>query len=176
MEKQEIIKELKKNHTAFLDYINELGEEQFLLSQAQKWTAGQQLQHIDLSVKPVLMAFQLPKFMLRWIFGKANRPGKSYEALVAKYHNKLNNGGRAPGRFVPKNILWEKKASLIDSLKNRINLLCAALESYTDKELDTLLLPHPLMGKLTLREMLYFTIYHFQHHLQQVKIKTESAR
>lgn len=24
--------------------------------------------------------------------------------------------------------------------------------------------PHPLLGKLTLREMMFFTIYHVQHH------------
>jgi len=26
------------------------------------------------------------------------------------------------------------------------------------------LLPHPLLGKVTVREMLYFTIHHVQHH------------
>jgi hypothetical protein len=25
-------------------------------------------------------------------------------------------------------------------------------------------LPHPLLGKLTIREMLYFTVYHGEHH------------
>jgi hypothetical protein len=30
-------------------------------------------------------------------------------------------------------------------------------------------LPHPLLGKLTLREMIYFTIYHVQHHHKLVQ-------
>jgi hypothetical protein len=34
--------------------------------------------------------------------------------------------------------------------------------------LDLLILPHPLLGKLTLREMLYFTLYHVEHHEKQV--------
>jgi hypothetical protein len=40
---------------------------------------------------------------------------------------------------------------------------------FSEKDLDTLILPHPLLGKVTLREMLYFTIYHVQHHVEQVK-------
>ena len=31
-------------------------------------------------------------------------------------------------------------------------------------DLDAVLLPHPLLGKLTVREMLFFTVYHVQHH------------
>jgi hypothetical protein len=30
-------------------------------------------------------------------------------------------------------------------------------------------LPHPLLGKLTLREMLYFTAYHADHHRHSIE-------
>ena len=40
-------------------------------------------------------------------------------------------------------------------------------DSFSEKQLDTFILPHPLLGKLTLREMLYFTIYHAEHHKKQ---------
>ena len=33
-----------------------------------------------------------------------------------------------------------------------------------EEDLDNYILPHPLIGKTTIREMLYFTIYHVQHH------------
>lgn len=42
--------------------------------------------------------------------------------------------------------------------------LSVRVDSWTEQDLDTVLLPHPLLGKLTVREMLYFTIYHAQHH------------
>ncbi len=41
------------------------------------------------------------------------------------------------------------------------------VDSFSEAQLDALILPHPLLGKLTLREMLYFTIYHVQHHEKQ---------
>jgi hypothetical protein len=31
-------------------------------------------------------------------------------------------------------------------------------------DMEIYLLPHPLLGKLTIREMLLFTIYHIEHH------------
>lgn len=37
-------------------------------------------------------------------------------------------------------------------------------QSKTCDELDKYILPHPLLGKLTIREMMYFTIYHVEHH------------
>ena len=38
------------------------------------------------------------------------------------------------------------------------------IELFSEQDLDSHILPHPLLGKLTFREMLYFTIYHVQHH------------
>ena len=38
------------------------------------------------------------------------------------------------------------------------------IDSFSEKDLDNYILPHPLLGKLTIREMLFFTIYHVQHH------------
>ncbi len=43
--------------------------------------------------------------------------------------------------------------------------LNVAIGKWNDRNPDRTLLPHPLLGKLTVREMLYFTIYHVEHHL-----------
>ena len=34
--------------------------------------------------------------------------------------------------------------------------------------LDRLRLPHPALGRLTVREMLFFTLYHNLHHVENV--------
>jgi hypothetical protein len=114
----------------------------------------------------VRLAFLLPGGVLKLLFGTSNRPSKNYDDLVKKYHIKLQEGGRASARFLPtaqSNVPMQ--ASL---LMRRVQSLASRLDSYSEEELDLLLLPHPLMGKLTFREMLYFTIYHVQHHHQQV--------
>ncbi len=168
MNKSEIQKQLLDSHSRFIKSINALQDSDFLQSNNGKWTAGQQLHHIIKSASPVNLAFSLPQFLLKIAFGKANRTSRSYDALVEKYQLKLAQGGKAPGRFVPRMIsvadrdkLSSKLHSLIDSLINRTN-------SFSEEQLDLLLLPHPLLGKLTLREMLFFTIYHVGHHEKQV--------
>ena len=169
MERQKIIQLLKENHHSFIDYINGLTNEAFLFANQEKWTAGQQLDHIYLSVKPVALALSLPKFFIRFVFGKANRPGRTYEDLVKKYLTKLENGGRATGRFIPKNISLNQKETISKALIKNTNLLCSKIEKYSEQELETFILPHPLLGKLTIREMLYFTIYHAEHHHEITK-------
>ena len=39
----------------------------------------------------------------------------------------------------------------------------------SEKDLDKYILPHPLLGRMPLREMLFFTIYHTQHHTNSIK-------
>ncbi len=53
-------------------------------------------------------------------------------------------------------------------LQGLVQKLCKRMNKYSEEELDKYILPHPLMGKVTLREMLYFTIYHVQHHEKQI--------
>ncbi len=54
-------------------------------------------------------------------------------------------------------------------LKLLIISLCSKVDTCSKGQLDTFILPHPLLGKVTLREMLYSTIYHVQHHQKQIK-------
>ncbi|HEX4875053.1 MAG TPA: DinB family protein [Chitinophagaceae bacterium] len=160
---------LAENHRLFTAFVAAVPDEAFLQQPNGKWSAGQLLEHIYLSVKPVRQALSLPKYFLRLLFGKANRPSRTYATLVEKYQQKLAAGGRAPGRFVPRPVPVEKKEKGIKAVEKEIALVCEKLEKYTEAELDTYILPHPLLGKLTLREMMYFTIYHVSHHLEQLQ-------
>ena len=168
MEISELQKKLKESHVHFIGTINRVADADFTNSINQKWTAGQQLDHIIKSVAPVNQAFMLPGFMLKLSFGKANRPSRTYDQLVEKYQGKLKEGGRAPGRFVPASISVSERAALISKLEKLVASLSARVEGFSEKQLDLLILPHPLLGKLTLREMIYFTIYHAGHHEKQV--------
>lgn len=169
MDKQAIHNLLQSNHAAFIELIASLNEQSFCKTVGEKWTAGQQADHIHKAVAPVNMAFRLPLIVPRFLFGKANRPSKTYEALVEKYKMKLSEGGKASGRFVPPTISFIKKDALVNQLKKDTESLCKLTLKKTENDLDTFILPHPLLCKLTFREMLYFTAYHVQHHHQLVK-------
>lgn len=174
MNKSEIQQQLRENHTRFIKSILALSDADFLKSNQGKWTAGQQLEHIVKSVSPVNLGFSLPSFLLKIVFGKANRPSKSYDALVEKYHSKLAAGGKSSAPFIPKAVRVADKEKLARRLHALVDSLAVRTGSLTDEQLDLLILPHPLLGKLTFREMLYFTIYHVQHHEAQVSQNLKS--
>ena len=103
------------------------------------------------------------------IFGKSNRKGRTYDQLVEKYNQKLQDGGRASGRFIPKEVKLSEKDKIIQAIEKHIKSIQSNLNKFSEIELDEIVLPHPLLGKLTIREMMYFTIHHVVHHLKLTK-------
>lgn len=92
--------------------------------------------------------------------------------MVAKYKSKLTAGGRASGPFIPPVITFERKDDLIKKYERHKKKLTAKIEKQKEVDLDKYILPHPLLGKVTLREMLFFTIHHNEHHLESLKNRT----
>jgi len=169
MDRNSINAALLSNHDAFLACIQMLPAEKWNTTHNGKWSPAQQLDHILRSVRPVHMAMGLPKWFLRLAFGKPNRSARSYDALVQRYQEKLAAGGRAPKSFVPPAIPKRSVQEISADLRTLIGSLERRVNSWSDKDLDTVLLPHPLLGKLSMREMLQFTIYHVQHHQLSVE-------
>lgn len=167
--KPQLISALNEKIDAFNNYIESLSKEQFEETRNGKWSAGQNLDHLIRSIKPLQLAYRLPKFALLILFGKTNRPSRTYEEVVTKYKTKLTAGGKASGPFIPPFIGFEKKEALIRKYKHQKQKLIAKVERQAEIDLDTYILPHPLLGKVTLREMLFFTIHHNEHHLELLK-------
>jgi hypothetical protein len=166
--KEQLVPAIGQEFDAFADLIMQWPDATFEATPGGKWSAGQQLDHLIRSVKPVSLALRLPGWLLRILFGKPNRPSRTYEVLVEKYRQKLSAGGVAPGAFVPPVIPLARKQQLLDAYKMQQQRLIKIVERWQDADLDRYLLPHPLLGKLTLREMLYFTVYHTGHHYRQL--------
>lgn len=167
MRRQEIQPLLSEKYGTFLNYLRNMPDVQAYMSAPGKWSPAQQAEHLVKSVKPVTLAFGLPKFMLSMLFGKANRPSRTFDELVARYQARLAAGGRASKPFVPG--APDNLPRVYARLEKTVHRLGHRIGRFSETELDTLLLPHPLMGKLTLREMLYFTAYHADHHRRLIE-------
>jgi len=170
MNKTDTSQFIKNSYNNLVQYIGSLDEHSFLSSPSGKWSAAEQIDHLSKSVAPVNQALSLPNFLLKWMFGKANRPSKSYEELVEKYQGKLLAGGKAPKAFEPKKITFAQRENNLKRLEKLALSVATKANRYTEEDLDTLILPHPLLGKLTLREMLYFTGYHCKHHQNLIEV------
>ena len=167
MNKSEITTRLRNNYESFIHLIGQLNGEQLKRSAPHQWNPAQQLEHIYLSFHPVLLAFRLPRFIPLLLFGTAKRESRDYDTLVRDYQTRLQQGGKAPSAYVPTATVNSIKRLL--QLEKSVDRLCHIIDGLTEEQLDRYLLPHPLLGKLTMREMLYFTIYHVTHHHRQVE-------
>lgn len=170
MTKKDLIRLLLKKHEVFIAKIDSLAEEDFIKSLHGKWTAGQQLEHILKSVKAVLKAFELPKAVLEEKFGTTKRKNSSYTEVVSDYLVVLQNNPNyiLPEKFAPDKIAPQDKGTKLNELQYLTEKLVGHIKSYDDEDLERQILPHPVMGKLTLKEILYFTAYHLEHHDKQI--------
>lgn len=165
MDKATIITKLDRNYSGFADFVGPMPEADFVFSlNGEKWSAGQQADHLCRSLAPLNKGLKAPEFVLKTMFGKSDHPSATYDELVARYREALSAGGSAPEPFRPDAIAFEEKDRIVEELRQQVETLCRNIEKFDEEKLDLLVLPHPLLGKLTLREMFYFTIYHAEHH------------
>lgn len=178
MHKAEITDSLTSSHEQFLLFLEGLDSQAFEYSPNEvKWSGGQQLEHIYKSVAAVAKAFSYPKWLIKWKFGTANRPSRTYDELVQRYEEKLKLvKGVTAKDFAPTKVVISNRAGLCASTRNKVRSINRSVSKMSDKQLDTLILPHPLLGKVTLREMAMFNIYHVGFHESSVrKVITEKA-
>lgn len=174
MVNHQITENLKKNEDQLKALFKDQPSALWEVQPEGKWTAGQHVIHLVQSTKPLLSALRLPDFILKWRFGTSNRPSRTYDEVISRYEEKLAKA--APGvvgpfsRNMPDSPHSEsgKWLNKLSSLNDKLNKTTLKL---SDKQMDTLLLPHPLMGKMTLREMLMWNAYHTHHHINVLKEK-----
>jgi hypothetical protein len=136
------------------------------------WTPAEHLAHICIAVSAVARGFAAPRWILRLRFGaNQSRASRTFATLRDDYLARLAAGAGARGRFVPpRETLSEGQAAARrDELLGRwrrVNArLRSAVQSWTERDLDRIRLPHPLLGTITAREMLFFLVYHGGHHV-----------
>ena len=82
-----------------------------------KWSVAQHLDHLIKSTAPLNQALRMPKFTLRTMFGKCNRPERIFDEVIQRYQQKLAEGGQATGRYLPTESFNKEKEELIQELE-----------------------------------------------------------
>jgi hypothetical protein len=153
-------------------YWDAFDTEAFFSNIGSGWSPAETVRHLSKSGRPVVKALGLPRILLRLMFGKPKRVSLSYDELRARYLQGLAEGGQA-GRFAPsrraENDREAWRRAIMDDFQRVHRDLRTAIARWPDSKLDLIQLPHPLLGKLTVREMLFFTLYHQRHHIAVVE-------
>lgn len=169
MTKQEILTQLNAEINAMKKTLQQTTNDSFFKKPDHKWSVAENAQHLHLSARPLNLAFSLPKLILRF-FGTPYRKSLPYDEIVKRYQQLLKDGAVAPRTFVPGGISVNgDKEKIIARFSNTHQTLLEKVQSLSEEDLENYLLPHPLLGKLTVREMLCFTAYHISHHHRAVR-------
>lgn len=177
--KDDILQALQSASKQVAQAANQVSDAQFFEATDDGWSAGGYLQHLILSVKPVAKAMEIPKDKFAKMFGTTENGSVTYVELVARYTEKLQRGLKAestpttPDSYRFPDDVDDKKAYLIETWGKANERLLAAIDLWSEEELDTYVLPHPAMPKTTLREMLFFTIHHNEGHAQDIAAVVE---
>jgi hypothetical protein len=169
--KDEITISINEAHQRAQDWFNAIPAATFFQREADIWSASDNVDHLIRSVKPLAKAMGIPRLALETIFGRPENPSKTYEEICSIYRDAIAKGGQASGSYLPDPVVPENteqaKAELLGQFAQAVEKLLAKLEPWEEDALDKTQLPHPLLGKLTVREMLYFTTYHILRHASQ---------
>jgi DinB superfamily len=177
--KVEIAEALYRLLAASEDYLATLSNDAFFQRQGDKWSPSEHVRHLSKSCFAVARGLKLPRILLRLRFGRPHHPARSFVEMREVYRALLAAGAKA-GRFAPtpqplpsdpesrrREIMAAWRASCTD--------LVAGLQRWPEEVLDRLAMPHPLLGKLSVREMLFFSVYHNAHHLRRVEERAAAA-
>jgi len=134
------------------------------------WAPADQVRHLTRAIRAVNRGLTLPRLALLVLFGWARRPSRDFDVLVTDYKAALARGGQA-GRFAPAVLeasgqTAAGRARIMAHHAEAIDRFARVLEQWSDAALDRYRLPHPLLGKLTVREIAYFTLLHNVHHVR----------
>ena len=170
--KKEIIAGLKAENSAVHGYFSAIPEPKFFEAPPNIWSPADNLVHLIKSISPIVTALKLPKMALRMRFGKAKHASRSL-AEVRKAYMEFVDTGRAiaPSNFAPEvaEPSADERQRILQGWQRKCDQLVSVVESWADEDLDQLVLPHPLLGDMTLREILLFTLYHNLHHINDVQ-------
>ena len=173
--KSEIIQSLQESFDKVTTCVESTPNEIFYNKKDGKWSIAENLSHLIQATKPLASVLKKNKLFLLG-FGISFGDSEKFETLRSNYLLKLSQG-LAPangGGFISKNIESISKEKFLENWNLIGNKFPSRIDLWSEKNLDRFKLPHPLLGKLTVREMMFFTIFHNEHHLRTMKLLKES--
>lgn len=173
MEKEAIAILLEEKHSILFDWLDQQTDEKWTKGPEGKWTQAQHIQHLTDSLQLLNNALSYPKFYIKYKFGVCNREIKDYAAVTKNYYTKLKEKQELVKKFNKKvkAPTIHQKSRLLTRLLIQSKKLQYKTKLISDENLDTLVIPHPLMGKMTLREIIMWTACHTEHHTTILKDK-----
>lgn len=137
------------------------------------WAPIDDLRHLVRVNAALVKGLGYPHVALRLRFGRVWRKPWPYERLVTMYDALLASGVKSPAPFEPRTgVVADREAyreRVLGQWRSVNEQLLGRVARLSERRADRIALPHPGMGLMSIREMLFFTIHHDLHHLGVAK-------
>jgi hypothetical protein len=144
----------------------------FFAPQGSAWSPAGHFRHLRKSTSALLTGVRLPRFVLRLRFGRHTAASRPFAELRKRYLDQIAAGFKAPSAFVAAEESPADPATRRQEILSRWTSvtveLTTVMRGWDEASLDRVTLPHPLLGNLSAREMMAFTVFHTAHHLQRI--------
>ncbi len=167
---------LRHLHAEGVAFLGTLPDRTFFAPQGDRWSPAEHIRHLRKNTSPVASALRAPAWILRLRFGRGASSSRDFLALREIYRDALAAGGQA-GRFAPSYKPppadpTARRAQIMRGWAVAVDELVRRAAHWSEGALERAWLPHPLLGLLTIREALEFTVYHTSHHLTLVAARS----
>jgi len=171
MDKDDIADLIEEKHQILFDWIEKQPVENWGKGPEGKWTISQQILHLANSLQALNKSLIYPRVFFKYRFGTSKRESRDYDTIVKKFQEKLiekQHKAKKVNRKIKKTKQKDRER-LLTRLQIQSKKLQYKIKRISDENLDTLVLPHPFMGKMTVREFIMWTAYHTEHHTKILK-------
>ncbi len=153
----------------YRDVIKNTSLDQLNLQQDGKWSIYQNIEHINKSNRVTTIGYKTPLALLRMFFGISSSGSADTEEIIRRYQKKLTEGAKSPILFEAGKSILKSNQFLLEKFEKQTKSLKNSIAPWSEKELEKIRLPHPILGKITGKEMLSFTTYHMFHHMNTIQ-------
>jgi DinB superfamily len=167
MTKTDILKRLESGQNDIAVFCSGLSDDIFFSGSDEHWGPAHHLAHLAFTHKRVARGFKAKDRLQDY-----SAEPRIYEEVKRNYLAALQRASSAGfltnNPFAPRPES-DNKETVIAGFLEATQHLREAAASWSETDLNTKGMQHPLMGDLSAREILFFMIYHDQHHLLGVQ-------
>jgi uncharacterized damage-inducible protein DinB len=145
--------------------------EKFFDGSSEHWSVAHHLQHLTSAIGRVAGGLANPSVL------PAREPSasKTFEDLKQSYLSALASTPSEKLSAMGSRVTLEEyenpqayKTQMISTIDAAIVNFNTALENFPESQLEESGMPHPLLGLISSREMVFFTVYHNTHHRDRI--------
>ena len=181
--KPEILEAADNLHTDLAVFFRGIEPQVFFAQPGAGWSVAENLKHLIKVGVAVNLGLATPPVLLA-VLGASREAARRLSEVRNDYLARLSAGATAgiiyrPGRETLAGRTsgqGERQEALVAKWVRTGQRFAKILSAWSEEDLDRCRMPHPIMGRVPVREMCMFTLLHALHHAGNVERRLRAAK